>query len=84
MDSVSEFLVSDRLNVELVSIDLLDFRGVNGRDIGVRHALLNMMGFLYFDWIFCKIDPFSSQICLSEHLSGHMLHFTKEKERSLN
>lgn len=45
MDSVSEFLVSDRLNVELVSIDLLDFRGVNGRDIGVRHALLNMMGF---------------------------------------
>lgn len=46
VDSVSEFLVSDRLNVELVSIDLLDFRGVNGRDIGVRHALLNMMGFL--------------------------------------
>lgn len=27
---------------------------------------------------------FSSQICLSEHVSGHMLHFTKEKERSLN
>lgn len=46
VDSVSEFLVSDRLNVELVSIDLLDFLGVNGRDIGARHALLNMMGFL--------------------------------------
>lgn len=46
MDSVSEFLVADRLNFELLSIDLLDFLGVNGRDIGARHALLNMMGFL--------------------------------------
>lgn len=46
MDSVSEFLVADRLNFELLSIDLLDILGVNGRYIGTRHALLNMMGFL--------------------------------------
>lgn len=46
MDSVSEFLVADRLNFELLSIDLLDILGVNGRDNGTRHALLNMMGFL--------------------------------------
>lgn len=46
VDSVSEFLVADRLNFELLSIGLLDFLGVNGRDIGARHALLNMMGFL--------------------------------------
>lgn len=46
MDSVSEFLVADRLNFELLSIDLLDILGVNGRDIGTRHALLNMMDFL--------------------------------------
>lgn len=46
MDSVSEFLVADRLNFELLSIDLFDILGVNGRDNGTRHALLNMMGFL--------------------------------------